>query len=273
MTINLRAVVAAAALLSTAPASAALFTYDFTAGGQGVYNQGQVDTYSCDFGYCTNSSVQETETFSLSGSFTVDTSKLPADTFGGPDGLSYDTYPNQDPAVQFLSGTMTKTGGSLSAGTGTGGARSYLYGYDAQVGGGGSFMQAYAQAPGSTSGWTYEYHDNGNVARQYYREDYILFYVYNSLPEIGSLDGHDFATTFAAVIGEGYAQMGFTMYEYLYDQFGNQTDYTQTSSYAQARLTTLNAAPGGPSQVPEPAMLGLFGLGLAGVAMARRRKV
>jgi hypothetical protein len=35
----------------------------------------------------------------------------------------------------------------------------------------------------------------------------------------------------------------------------------------------VNAVPGGPStEVPEPAMLGLFGLGLISLAAGRRRK-
>jgi len=272
MTINLRAAFAAAALLSTAPASAALFTYNFTAGGEGGYSYAQDSSYGCTNGNCTSSNVDDSQAFTLSGSFTVDTSKLPGDNYGGPDGLYYDSYPNQDPAAQFLSGTMTKTGGSLPMGAGTGGARSYLYAYDNQAGGGNSFFQAYAQAPGSTLNYQYEYRDDGSLARQYYREDYITFYVYNALPDLASIDGQDVATSFAAAISDGYAQMGFNLYEYFYDEFGNQTDYNQNNRYATARITSVSAAPGGPSEVPEPAMLGLFGLGVAGLAMGRRRK-
>lgn len=271
MTFHLRAAFAALALLSTAPASAALFTYNFTAGGEAGNSYGDSSTYSCTNGTCTSSSVQDSQAFTLSGSFTVDTSKLPSDGYGGPDGLYYDTYPNQDPAAQFLSGTMIKTGGSLPMSAGTGGARSYLYGYDGQAGGS-SFFQAFAQGPGSTLNSQNEYREDGTLKRQYYRDDYIYFYVYDSLPDIASIDGQDIATSFAAAIGEGYAQMGFYFYEYLYDEFGNESGYNQSSAYATARITSVTAVPGAPSEVPEPAMLGLFGLGVAGLAMGRRRK-
>ncbi|MDO9490013.1 MAG: PEP-CTERM sorting domain-containing protein [Sphingomonadaceae bacterium] len=270
MNINLRAAIAALALVSTAPASAALVTYNFTAGGDGGYSFGLTNTSSCISGTCTYNYLQDSEAFTLSGSFTVDTSKLPADTYDGPDGLSYNSYPNRDPAVQFLSGTMTKTGGSLALGTGTGGALSYLYANDTQGGGGSSTFQAYAHGPGSTDGYIYEYRENGSLARVYFREDYIAFSVNNSLPDLSSIDGHDMAATFNDALGE--AMMGFIRYEYFYDDFGNLADYTESSEFAQAAITSLNAAPDGPTEVPEPAMLGLFGLGIAGLAMGRRRK-
>ncbi len=181
MTINLRAVLAAAALLSTAPASAALFTYNFTAGGQNAYSYAENYSYSCDYtgGGCSQTSTIDAEAFTLSGHLTVDTSKLPADGFPGANGAYYDSYPSQDPTAQFLSGSMIKTGGTLAIPNGVGGARSYLYTYDQQYSGGDAFFQAFAQAPGSTLNTVNEYNANGSLARQYYREEYISFYTYD----------------------------------------------------------------------------------------------
>lgn len=271
MICNLRAAIAAMALVSTAPASAALFTYNFTAGGQGVETYGGNHNYSCIAGNCTSTNVAESENFTLSGSFTVDTSKLSFDNSSGANVFHYDNYPNQDPAAQFLSGTMTKTGGALPMSPGTGGARSYLSGYDQSVYGQG-FFQAMAQAPGSTFNYQYEYHQNGNLARLYYREDTIGFYAYDNGIDVTSFEGYDLATAFSEAIAGGFAHMSFYMFEVLYDANGSQTSYSEAQTYAQARITSINAAPGGPTEVPEPAMLGLFGLGIAGLAMGRRRK-
>ncbi len=87
------------------------------------------------------------------------------------------------------------------------------------------------------------------------------------------IDGAELAISFSQLLSNGYATLGRYMQEYRYDQFGNVLSYTQTSLYAQAQLTSVNAVPGGPStEVPEPAMLGLFGLGLISLAAGRRRK-
>lgn len=252
-------------VVASSPASAALFTYEFSTAAGGA----SASSFSirCTASSCTGDPSRSETGLTLSGTFTVDTSKLTNDFLGGADGFYYDVH-HQPPAAQFLTASMTATGGTIDLGSGTGGGRSYLYGYS--YGANDSFFQAYAQSPEAALGARYEYRADGTLERVHYREDYVTFYLYDDF-DVSQIEGMDLATALPLIISNGYAQMGYYAYEYFYNELGQYVGRTERGATATGRLALMNAHPGGPTTVPEPAVIGLFGLGFGALAASRRR--
>jgi|GEM_PF-2892224 len=268
MRVFVRAVVAFSVAVA-APASAALFQYDFTAGGPGSYSQ----AYSQRQGFSPTQAFYYTSenegNFSMTARFVVDTAKAGrAGTVSVIPGTHsyYDTYSGGEP---FMTPTVTKTG-TLPVPLGAANGRSYLYAntdWD-------EFSLYQEPSDHTQYDWKYEYHENGSLARQFYVNGYVNVYLTGALADwaFGEVDGLQIVTSIAPATpggGSGYIQSHRHFIEYLFDEAGNNTALRYEEESAYAHITSATASP---VAVPEPAALSLFGLGLLGLAARRRRK-
>ncbi len=280
MRLMLTAAVAALTFAVATPASAGLYTYSFTAGSDSSRNTGSQIRMTCGFNYedCNETQASDNN-FTLSGSFILDTAKLGANRTSL--GYDYNTGGSFDPSAQFVTSEMARVGG-LPDNRSAVGVNDY------------SWAQAYTTMSG-TSFWlqasqisdahiVYEFHENGQLARQAARKNFTgLEHPTGMGPSSNvatyeMIDGVSLVTGFSDVT-RLFATYGWDEFEYTWDEWRNLTSYVYASAYSRASLDTLTFGPVGgsgepeePTGVPEPAMLGLFGIGLIGLAARRRRK-
>ena len=249
----------AIATLLAAPASATLVRYEAIANSSQTY--GSVTQSNCNYvaGGCSNTTLASESGFGLSGLFVVDTDKLPTDADTLPNRMYFDKY-QQGAAASFVTATVTKSGGSIALPTATsdGGDRAIMYSN------GGSY-QLHAQTSAS-HGWQYEYHSNGQIARQYMRDQFIDIFMYNPAIQTSLIDGRDFATAFGN-LSQSYLRSFDRITEYFFASNGQVLSSSENTKYVYGTIASINAAP-----VPEPAALALFGLGAAALGMRRRRR-
>ncbi|MFC3711310.1 PEP-CTERM sorting domain-containing protein [Sphingoaurantiacus capsulatus] len=258
--LNLKLAALTAVALTALPASAAIVRYDVIAGGQNN-SWAQHTTSFCYYSpstapNCGNTTHHSETNFGLTGRFIVNGDNLPTDTDNNPNRMYYSQYNNS-----FMTASMTKTGGTMALPTPTtdGGDRSIMYSN-------GSTYQLYGQTTAG-HGWQYEYHSNGRVARQWMRDQFLDMFLYTPGVVTSVIDGDQFATAFGPFNTNSHLRSFDRITQYTWDSAGRQTSYTENTKYVWGRVQSINA-----ERVPEPAALGLFGLGVVGLGLRRRRK-
>jgi len=265
MQLFVRAAIMLSAALA-APASAALIQYDFTAGVVGSYARSVTESFSPAQGNLRTDLV-DNGNFSLSVRFVFDTEKAAQAGYYVVEPGAQSSFGSLGGSPPFMSATATKTGGTLPIALAT--AAGGYSGFDAYEGNSAYFNQGGA---GTTDGYVYEYHSNGAVARRYTAYEYITASITDGLLDfvLGEIDDLQVITGFGTTVptGDNYLSIASAFEEILYDETGNVISSTRQTRDTFGRISSANVQL---VDVPEPAALSLFGLGLLTLAASRRR--
>lgn len=259
-----------AALIVAAPASATIITYSAEGGGfEDSYQY--TSLLECNDKSCGPRSEQRTDGIKMSGTFSLDTSRLKIDYSPGSDRANYSSGLNGGPPSMGVATKMTLSGGHAPiAVSATDGSRtSALLGIGNENGADTGYFSLRDFAVFESG--TQTYNPDGSYL-------YLLDLSYNGLytPNVfgfENIDGFDIPidlglSALAQLVSVTIRQIEF------YSADGTRLSLRVEQNLAYARLTSLTVTKSAPTTepVPEPSVLGLFGLGLVGLSLARRQK-
>lgn len=255
---------AAAMLWATAPASAALIQYDFASGGPGAHTH-----TSLTDGF-TGEQAEESNNFSLTSRFILDTSNLAQAFQSSWDANVYSEYRGGFGGTPSpLTGTAAKIGGSILQPTLPQTGVSEFFAYQDPAG------QQYLKMEASFS-TPYERTELAGG-------EYKLFSIFMAVTvEVAGADIFDWVVVdgMQIISGLNASAMSGTVgirslaQESYWDDLSNFRGATTREILSTGQIISASSqeiGEGGPDPVPEPAALSLLGLGVIGVALYRRR--